>query len=192
MVSVDPIRGRMARVLAIATCVALALSAADASAAAPPAWTLNSAETALDDHYAAGAQCTPVGARISVGSAALYREFACAVFRGVPAEYLIAIEPASATQLDYVTLHPGRSRPPGADTAGPAAKDLVERVIIVDRANHTIELQDQSMWTLRDPTGELSSWRDGDRITIQPGSFYAVVNLTRKQTLNGSFAGYDS
>ncbi len=178
--------------LVVSVLAGLVIGIRDAPGAAQPGWTLNSAETALEDNYAAGAQCTPIGPRTLVGSAALYREFACAVFRGVPSEYLIAIRPASPTQLDYVMLHPGRPRPVGAQTAGPAAKDLVERVIIADQRNHTIELQDQSMWTLRDTAGELATWRDGDRITIQPGDFYAVVNLTRSQTLDGRFSGYDS
>ena len=132
-----------------------------------------------------------MGPHAYIGGAAVYREFACAVFRGVASEYLVAIQPASATQLDFVTLHPSQRRRAGTGQAAPANEDFAERIIIVDRANRTIELQDQSVWRVQDPRGLFATWQDGDRITVQPGNFYGIVDLTRRQTLNGSFLGYD-
>jgi hypothetical protein len=163
-----------------------------AGAGAPPTWSLDLAEIAVQDTYATGAQCVPVGLQSFKGKTASYREFACAVFEADGSQRIIAIAPASATKLDYTTLDPGRPRPPGTAATAATALHYEEQIIIIDRAGVTIELEDESLWKLRDPAHLLSTWRLGDSVTIQPGAFYSVVDLTRHEGLEASFVGFDT
>jgi hypothetical protein len=180
-----------ASVLALLAALPAALPARGAPGA-PVTWSLNLAEIAVQDTYATGAQCVPVGPQSFKGKTASYREFACAVFEADGSQRIIAIAPASATKLDYATLDPGRPRPPGTAATTATALHYDEQIIIIDRAGVTIELEDESLWKLRDPAHLLSTWRLGDSVTIQPGAFYSVVDLTRHEGLEASFVGFDT
>jgi hypothetical protein len=163
-----------------------------AGAGAPPTWSLDLAEIAVQDTYATGAQCVPVGAKSFNGKTASYREFACAVFEGDGSQRVIDIAPESATQLDYATLDPARPRAARTPQTGAPAPGYTEQIIIIDRARATVELEDESLWRLRDPAHLLATWKLGDRVTIQPGDFYALVDLTRDESLEAAFVGFDT
>lgn len=177
--------------LALVLAALVPLTTGQAGAAPPILWTLDTADRAVEYATENGAQCVPVGPRRLSAGTALYAEFACAVTYPDGTQEPLAIEPASLTKLVYRRISSAGERPARLRAVGPSRADFVERVIIVSRGNDGIELQDQSVWQVTDPGHLLEGWRQGDRVTIQPGHLYEVVDLTRHQSLSGSFRGFD-
>jgi hypothetical protein len=164
------------------------LAAGVARASAPAAWTLDTAETAVQNALGAGDECVPVGPRARQGNAYTYGAFACALFLEDGTQQLVAIAPASRVRLDYRTLHPAAPSP-GAGPV-PAQPGFSERIIAVDPERGAVELVDQSVWQVAD-TRRLASWRPGDRVEVALGDAFDLVDLTRHGSLEARFRGFD-
>jgi hypothetical protein len=170
--------------------LAIALLAASvARASAPAGWTLETAEAAVQNALGAGDECVPVGPRVRRGSAYTYGTFACALFLEDGTQQLVAIAPASRVRLDYRTLHPGAPSP-GARSV-PDWPGFSERIVGIDPKRGAVELVDQSVWQVAD-TRRLAAWREGDRVELELGDAFALVDLTRRESLEGRFRGFDT
>src|SRR5262245_57432858 len=158
-----------------------AVVACGASAAAPQAWTVDYAgQVVLQTEGSVGAICEPVGPVLIRSSNPRYGEFICEVDTAGGPRYPLGIQPTSNTT--YRPLAPGKPRPAGTTHTGGSPR-WSKRIIAINQAKHEIELEDEGGWKLSGNAGLLAGWRNGDRITIDPGGFYKVVNLTREQSL---------
>src|SRR5262249_3196929 len=154
-------------------------------AAGPVSWTRDyAADQARDRAAALGVLCDPIGPVLVDSPDPRYGEFVCQVDEAGGASSILALKPKTATE--FTILDPRKPRPPGTATGKPG---LISRIIGINRRKHAIELEDEAGWKLADvPT----SWRTGDRVTVEQGSFYTVVDLSRGQSETGSFIGFGS
>jgi len=113
-----------------------------------------------------------------------YGEFVCEVDGADGTNSILALKPRTATE--FTILDPRKPRPAGTTTGKPG---WITRIIGINRQKDEIELQDEAGWKL---AGVPATWRTGDRVTIAPGSYYTVVNLTRGESRTGSFIGFGS
>src|SRR5262249_18372480 len=143
-------------------------------------------DNVLQNEGAVGAFCDPVGPVVVRSSPnARFGEFVCEVDAAGGQRYPLGIQPTSNTT--YRALDPGKARPAGTTRTRGSAR-WTKRIIAINLAKHELELEDEAGWKVSG-TG-LAGWRNGDRVTIDPGDFYKVVNLTRKQSLTGAFLGF--
>jgi hypothetical protein len=163
--------------------VVAALVVAGAGAGAQPeSWTIDYAgQVVLQQTSQADAQCEPVGPALAPSR---YGEFICAVVDGSGQQYALALQPL--TDTTYRELSPSKPRPAGSTSSTPG---WVSRIIAVNPTTNEIELVDEGDWKLSGAPG-IRSWKVGDRVTIEPGHFYSVADLTTKQSLTGSFQGF--
>jgi hypothetical protein len=113
-----------------------------------------------------------------------YGEFVCEVDGADGTNSTLALKPKTATE--FTILDPHKPRPAGTTTGKPG---WITRIIGISREKREIELQDEADWKL---AGVPATWRTGDRVTVEPGSFYSVVNVTRGESRTGSFIGFGS
>jgi len=113
-----------------------------------------------------------------------YGEFVCQVDGADGTSSILALKPKTATE--FAILDPRKPRPAGTTTGKPG---WVSRIIGISREKHEIELEDEAGWKLTDVP---AAWHVGDRVTVESGSFYTVVDLTRGQSRTGSFVGFGS
>src|SRR5262249_17927184 len=155
--------------------------------ATPVAWTPDYAgQVLLDAEGAAGVLCEPVGPVLARTGQPRYGEFVCEVDTAGGPRHSIAIQPRSGTT--FVILDPHKPRPAGSIHSAKARWS--NRIIAINPTRHELELEDEGGWRLSGQTALLGGWHDGDRVTIDPGKFYKVVNLTRGQSLTGTFVGF--
>ncbi len=179
------------KLVAVGASVALALvGATEARAAAPITWTLNIAEVAVQYKFNSGAQCVPIGPGTQQGKSLRFSAFACSVFLDDGTQEQLAIAPTSTTQTTYRTLHPAVSK--AADPGPvPTTARYAQQIILLDAKRGALELVDESVWQLSDPQHLLAGWKQGDRVSIELGATYAVVDLTRHQVVGAVFRGFD-
>ncbi len=165
--------------------------AGDAAGAGPELWPADYAGDAiLNSLPVDSAMCIGVGPVVHQHGSSLFSEFVCATGGLDSPQQLLAIEPE--TDTTFVQLDPAKKRPPGTVVTSTSPDGQTQPIVAVNQHLHEIELLDDSIWKLTDPKGVLIGWRGDDQVTIQPGSFYNVVDVTRHQLLPGTFEGFTS
>ncbi len=172
--------------------LAAAMLAAGAVAAGPEHWTADYAGDAIMNSGLPvdAATCVGVGPVVRRNGSSLFAELACTTGGTDSPQQLLAIEPE--TDTTFVRLDPAKRRPPGAVVTSTSPNGQTHPIVAINQHLHEIELLDDSLWKLTDPKGVLIGWRGDDQVTIQPGDFYNVVDVTRHELLPATFEGFTS
>lgn len=176
----------------VAAVLAVAVSADRAVGASLELWAPDYAGDAILDSGLPvdAAQCVGVGPVVHRHGSNLFAELACTTGGADSPQQLLAIKPE--TDTTFVQLDPGKPRPPGQVVTSTSPDGQTQPIVAINEHLHEIELLDDSLWKLADPRGILIGWRGDDKVTIQPGNFYNVVDVTRHELLPATFEGFTS
>ena len=173
------------------TILVSAALAAGAAGAGRQLWPTDYADEAIVDSLPVdSATCTGVGPVVLRHGSSLFAEFASVTGGLDSPQELLAIRPSTDTA--FVRLDPRQKRPLGTVVRSTSPDGQTQPILAINRNRHELELLDNSIWKLTDPKGVLIGWRGDDRVTIQPGTFYNVVDVTRHELLAATFEGFAS